>query len=527
MTAKLDQSRLDGVRRGPKGVTARCPACAECGGDKKSEHLFIDAAGRFGCVVNPGPDGANHRKRIFALVGLTDEPAKSVASHGIQDVASKLAARVGGTVGGTWIYRDQSGKPALAVVRVNLPSGGKTYRPLKMTGDGWRVGDPQGLLPLYALPALQSDPSAIVYCCEGEKCADAARSLGLLATTSAHGAKSAHKTDWMPLAGRSVVLLPDCDADGRAYADKVRDHLTKLNPPARVRVVNLPDLGVGGDIADYVEDQLKRGIAVAKVRREIERLTAESAAATPKGNLLASISASALADMDLPSPIWFVPGLLPQGATLLCGKPKCGKSWMSLALGCAVASGGVFLSKYQCEHHEVLYLALEDTKRRLKDRLARMLHGQRPPSGLHLVTECPRMPEGLPALESYLDERPLVRLLIVDTLQRFRPPSGFKGVYEGDYDAITPLKQLVDRRGMALLIVHHVRKAAADDVFETVSGSHGLTGAVDAMLILKRNREERDGALHGTGRDLEDVELPVRFNADGNWAVLEGGVPPI
>ncbi len=251
-------------------------------------------------------------------------------------------------------------------------------------------------------------------------------------------------------------------------------------------------------------------------------------AASPKGNSLACISASDLADLDMPAPIWFVPGLLPQGATLLCGKPKCGKSWMALSLGCAVASGGVFLSKYRCAQHEVLYLALEDTRRRLKDRLARMLHGQRPPSGLHLVTDCPRMPDGLPALEAFLDSKPLVRLLILDTLQKFRPPSGFKQLYEGDYDAITPLKQLVDRRGLALLIVHHVRKASADDVFETVSGSHGLTGAVDATLILKRNPGEFDGKLHGTGRDLEDVELPVRFNQDGNWSAVEGNatLPP-
>lgn len=296
------------------------------------------------------------------------------------------------------------------------------------------------------------------------------------------------------------MTAPTVESSGHAAREIVRLHSERL----RFRAGQL-----------LVEGKAERANVLLG---EAEKLKADS----PKGNSLACISASDLADLDMPAPIWFVPGLLPQGATLLCGKPKCGKSWMALSLACAVAIGGVFLSKYRCAQYEVLYLALEDTRRRLKDRLARMLHGERPPSGLHLVTDCPRMPDGLPALEAFLDSKPLVRLLILDTLQKFRPPSGFKGVYEGDYDAITPLKQLVDRRGLALLIVHHVRKASADDVFETVSGSHGLTGAVDATLILKRNPGEREGKLHGTGRDVEDVSLPVRFSDDGNWSAVEG-----
>jgi len=235
------------------------------------------------------------------------------------------------------------------------------------------------------------------------------------------------------------------------------------------------------------------------------------------------VSASDLADMDLPAPTWMVPGLIPTGATILAGKPKCGKSWMALALGVAVASGGTFIGKYPCERRGVLYFALEDTRRRLKDRLAKMLHGERPPDGLLLATDAPRMPGLIADIERTLDARPGVGLVIVDTLQKVRAPTARgANVYEEDYAAVGDLKRLADSRGIAVAIVHHVRKAGADDVFETVSGSHGITGAADAMLVLKRNRAEADGELRGTGRDIEDHNLPVRFNPDGNWSAVEG-----
>lgn len=66
--------------------------------------------------------------------------------------------------------------------------------------------------PLYRLPEIGD---ARVFVCEGEKAADRARSIGLNATASANGSKAANKTDWRPLAGRKVHILPDNDEPGR------------------------------------------------------------------------------------------------------------------------------------------------------------------------------------------------------------------------------------------------------------------------------------------------------------------------
>jgi hypothetical protein len=65
----LDLSRLENVRQRGSKTTARCPACAESGGDNKGEHLMIMPDGRFGCVAHPGTAGKEHRQRVFSHAG--------------------------------------------------------------------------------------------------------------------------------------------------------------------------------------------------------------------------------------------------------------------------------------------------------------------------------------------------------------------------------------------------------------------------------------------------------------------------
>jgi hypothetical protein len=171
------------------------------------------------------------------------------------------------------MYEHADGSPAMVMVRINMPKPNdpqdKTFRPVHPTADGWAIGDPPGKLPLFGLPTLLTADRMFVV--EGEKCVEAARSIGLTATTSSHGATSPHKTDWTPLAGREVVILPDNDTPGRNYAASVARILTALSPPARVKIVELPRLGEGEDIANVVarvsENQDPNDIA-----RDIESL---------------------------------------------------------------------------------------------------------------------------------------------------------------------------------------------------------------------------------------------------------------
>jgi hypothetical protein len=150
------------------------------------------------------------------------------------------------------VYHDRDRREHFVVVRFD-GANGKDYRPFHRNGSGWIAKDPQGKLPLLRLPELIARQGERVFVVEGEKCAFDLATLGLLVTTSAHGAKSAHKSDWQTLAGREVVVLPDNDAQGRTYAQTVAQILSRLSPPSVVRIVEIPDLPLKGDCVDWLD----------------------------------------------------------------------------------------------------------------------------------------------------------------------------------------------------------------------------------------------------------------------------------
>jgi len=116
---------------------------------------------------------------------------------------------------------------------------------------------------------------------EGEKCVGVAGTLGLVATTSAHGSKSPHLTDWSPLAGKRVIILPDNDGPGAAYMQEVAAILGKLSPPATVTFRTLPGLGAGGDIDDFAIAGRGNSKTIEEIRAEIEALP-DQIPASPK-----------------------------------------------------------------------------------------------------------------------------------------------------------------------------------------------------------------------------------------------------
>jgi hypothetical protein len=153
-----------------------------------------------------------------------------------------------------WTYLDYVWEPAGLAVRWDFPDGKKTVMPFARTRDGrWRIGAMDALRPIYRQPYIRElGGDELVVICEGEKCVDALVSVGIQATTSAGGASAAHKTDWSPLAGRDVAIFPDNDTEGRKYARTVAGILQSLDPPARVKIIELPGLADKGDVADFI-----------------------------------------------------------------------------------------------------------------------------------------------------------------------------------------------------------------------------------------------------------------------------------
>lgn len=232
------------------------------------------------------------------------------------------------------------------------------------------------------------------------------------------------------------------------------------------------------------------------------------------------VNAAELLTRTFPPQRWAVDGIVPAGTYILAGRPKVGKSWLALALAIAVASGKPALDHAQTTQGDVLYLGLEDSFRRMQTRIKKLLNGGQETlvDRLMLLTECPRVNDGGELiLSQWLDEHPAARLVVIDTLQRFRPRRRRGGDgYEDDYEALQPLLTETKRRDISVIVVHHLRKlAGGDDIFDAVSGTLGLTGAVDGTMVLQRVRGKADATLHIVGRDLpDDLEMGLRWEAE-------------
>ncbi len=155
------------------------------------------------------------------------------------------------------------------------------------------------------------------------------------------------------------------------------------------------------------------------------------------------ITAAELMDMEFEPTRWVVPDVLPEGLSLLVGKPKKGKSWMALGMCEAVAVGGVALGTKRVDEGDTLYLALEDHQKRLQKRLKKVLDGRPAPERMHLHTEWPRLDEGgAEQLDEWLTEHPDARLVVIDTLAKIRKPASGANVYAEDYAALEQLLPL-------------------------------------------------------------------------------------
>ncbi|RLK59929.1 AAA domain-containing protein [Actinokineospora cianjurensis] len=236
-------------------------------------------------------------------------------------------------------------------------------------------------------------------------------------------------------------------------------------------------------------------------------------------------TADQLLAADFPEPKWAVPGVICEGVNLIAGPPKVGKSWLSLGLGLSIAGGQPAFGSIVSDSGPVLYLALEDTARRLQSRMRKMLAGLPGPSLLTLATECPPLADGGDrAICGWLDRNPDARLVVIDVLAKVRGGENTTGSqYAADYAAIGRIKYIADKYAVAVLVVTHVRKAASEDFLQTVSGTNGIAGAADAVLVLQRGRNAADGQLHVTGRDVEEAEYALSFDAEhGAWNMLDG-----
>ena len=235
-------------------------------------------------------------------------------------------------------------------------------------------------------------------------------------------------------------------------------------------------------------------------------------------NRLQTIDADTLQSTAYEPVSFVVDDLLPQGLHLLAGAPKIGKSWLALWLAVMVAKGDPIWGM-GVKQGTTLYLCLEDSTLRIQNRLFEITEDA--PASVHFTTNSDTLGKGLgEQLCTFLAEHPDTVLIIIDTLQMIRG-TGYDNTYANDYRDLSALKRIADAHGIAILLIHHLRKELADDVFSRISGTTAISGAVDSSFtLIEDKRGSGKATLSCIGRDIEYRELTLERNAENVWELV-------
>ena len=223
-----------------------------------------------------------------------------------------------------------------------------------------------------------------------------------------------------------------------------------------------------------------------------------------------TITAGALLATPIPPVKWIIPGLLPAGLAIFAGPSKAGKSWLTLWL-CLQISQGKSVWGREIEPRTVLYFSLEDTLGRLQERLYQLVDAEEDPERLILQTESHGIGQGLEEqIVSFIHTYPDISLIVIDTLQKVRKGDQNGSMYANDYRDIGALKELADKYGICILLVHHLRKQSSSDPYDQISGSTGIMGVADTTWLMHRQRMSKTATIRVIGRDMDEKMLHIR-----------------
>ena len=251
-----------------------------------------------------------------------------------------------------------------------------------------------------------------------------------------------------------------------------------------------------------------------KVRRQADTLTRQAKGEPEAGHDL-------LVDRGR-SPKTIVDGLLNEGMILFGGKPKRGKSWLMLDLALSVGTGSPVWRHFPVhEPQPVLYIGLEDGRDDIRERLAAIRPGIADTGKLEFLYSFPKLNEGgLEKLRHYA-ESGRYRLIIIDVLARVESADkrGGEKRYHDIYDMLAPLQDLRHQHPLCLILVTHLRKSEAQDIFDGLHGSVAYQGVQDALWVLERRLQSNIAVVHTLGKRSQHQALHVSF-ADGHWEFL-------
>jgi hypothetical protein len=313
-------------------------------------------------------------------------------------------------------------------------------------------------------------------------------------------------------------------SDGMAPdPDKDQEILDQMITEAEERAQAKINAAIGQVLAGVTVESAARSqsLSVAKLRKALGNSDARDIEPTSEWDAVDLLSAEFRDTPDI------LAGMIPIGVTLNSAAPKVGKTRWLMQCSVAAVRGAPFLGR-QVTRTEVLTLALEDGARRYRKALHNLLGDNWPGRGeLTIRTTSRRLNEGGNVdIEDHLDHHPNCKLIIIDVLERVRSHDRpAQRAYGLDYEALAPLQRIANLRQVAIVVVHHTnQRADVTDVFQLVSGTAGLIGVVDSLMLLQRRRGDDVGTLHITGREVEDQTIALSFT-DGWWGPAPEGMP--
>jgi hypothetical protein len=488
MSEPVDRLRglLEGVKGNGNGsFKALCPAHED-----KNPSLSVDT----------GDDG---RALLHCHANCTTD-----------DILQKIGLARRDLFPNAWAYQDVKGCDTMLSVRYDKPDGGKEFRPYHFKDGEAVMGDPPGTLPLYHLPEIPAADLVIIT--EGEKCADLVIDhTDFVATTSSHGAGSAKKSDWTPLAGKDVAILPDNDEPGSKYAEDVVGLLQALDNPPMIRVVELPGLGAGEDIEQWLE----RLGEETDPHDSLQELIDKAEPVRGPGLIV-----TCLADVKAEKVEWLWPDRVAMGKlSLLAGDPGVGKSFLSLYMAANVSQGRPWIDCQSKDNPagQALILSAEDGT--ADTVLPRLESCEANVHRIHVIEGVARaetdgpdmfsMERDLRHLEKAIIQNGDIRLVVVDPLSAYL---GREADTHKDADVrrvLAGLAAIAERHHVAVVGVHHLNKASSASAIYRATGSIAFVAACRAVWFVSR--------------DTKDEERPQRIlvtQAKNNLAADPGGL---
>lgn len=453
----------------------------------------------------------------------------------------------------TWDYQNEAGEVVGKVIRWDT-TGGKEYRQIRKQGGGWVCKSMESPRPLYRLPTLAD--AQTVYVSEGEKAADAVVSIGLVGTSPSQGSKSPQLTDWSPLDGKRVVILPDRDEPGRKFAAAVLGLISEQAPSAEVRVCHLWDdldsLEAAGDAHDWSEHydsspvERLQGLLAGLPDHlgeystpELDTLADEDRTATivkPKfeGVDIGDLHLTAFEEVD-----WLVDGIFSSDQPTLFGaRSKCLKTTQLVDLAVSLASGSDWLGVFKIpKKRRVLFITGEANNRAISKRLrkAATAHGTSMEKLKGMIrVEAVAFPE-LPNIEhcaaiSETIKKHGIEVVIIDPL--YRGLGGDIDTNKASQVASAVVSFCQWCQPASVIISHHTTKLAAREYgtppeLEDMTGA-GIAESCGNWWLVGRNQKYQWDWIHDLcisfgGRDEQAGAKRILFD-ENKWTAEVTGL---